>query len=140
MCNCGFASSAADFAPDELEMGVRELILKDLETFIRRQLPGKYHHHPHSLSRSQRGLTVPMMVNTRHDTDKRCFWCTAARLQLFGSSRNGFGFKQSDLDICMVLEGQESINVRYPSVEPKIDLQLCFSPVVRFISVVLGWN
>uniref|UniRef100_H3DEU5 Terminal uridylyl transferase 7 n=1 Tax=Tetraodon nigroviridis TaxID=99883 RepID=H3DEU5_TETNG len=62
-----------DFAPDELEMGVRELILKDLETFIRRQLP-------------------------------------AARLQLFGSSKNGFGFKQSDLDICMVLEGQESIN------------------------------
>lgn len=41
----------ADFAPDELEMGVRELILKDLETFIRRQLPGKYHHPrrlPHS--------------------------------------------------------------------------------------------
>ncbi|TNM89494.1 hypothetical protein fugu_003728 [Takifugu bimaculatus] len=62
-----------DFAPDELEMGVRELILKDLETFIRRQFP-------------------------------------AARLQLFGSSKNGFGFRQSDLDICMVLEGQETIN------------------------------
>ncbi|KAJ8285435.1 hypothetical protein GJAV_G00026760 [Gymnothorax javanicus] len=31
-----------------------------------------------------------------------------AKLQLFGSSKNGFGFKQSDLDICMVLEGRET--------------------------------
>uniref|UniRef100_A0A8C9TX98 RNA uridylyltransferase n=1 Tax=Scleropages formosus TaxID=113540 RepID=A0A8C9TX98_SCLFO len=31
-----------------------------------------------------------------------------AKLRLFGSSKNGFGFKQSDLDICMVLEGQET--------------------------------
>lgn len=36
---------------------------------------------------------------------------TGARLQLFGSSKNGFGFRQSDLDICMVLEGKDSINV-----------------------------
>uniref|UniRef100_A0A8C2ZYU8 CCHC-type domain-containing protein n=1 Tax=Cyclopterus lumpus TaxID=8103 RepID=A0A8C2ZYU8_CYCLU len=61
-----------DFAPDELEVGVREHILQDLETFVRRQFAG-------------------------------------ARLQLFGSSKNGFGFRQSDLDICMVLEGQDSI-------------------------------
>uniref|UniRef100_UPI001EAED90F terminal uridylyltransferase 7-like n=1 Tax=Oncorhynchus gorbuscha TaxID=8017 RepID=UPI001EAED90F len=33
---------------------------------------------------------------------------TGARLRLFGSSKNGFGFKQSDLDICMVLDGQET--------------------------------
>ncbi|XP_077570666.1 terminal uridylyltransferase 7 isoform X1 [Stigmatopora nigra] len=33
-----------------------------------------------------------------------------ARLQLFGSSKNGFGFRQSDLDICMVREGQDSID------------------------------
>ncbi|XP_076006661.1 terminal uridylyltransferase 7 [Genypterus blacodes] len=33
-----------------------------------------------------------------------------ARLQLFGSSKNGFGFRKSDLDICMVLEGQETID------------------------------
>ncbi|XP_019954729.2 terminal uridylyltransferase 7 [Paralichthys olivaceus] len=65
-----------DFAPDELEVGVREHILQDLENFVRRQFAG-------------------------------------ARLQLFGSSKNGFGFRQSDLDICMVLEGQESI----PDVE-----------------------
>ncbi|KAK9523090.1 hypothetical protein VZT92_019515 [Zoarces viviparus] len=61
-----------DFAPDELEVGVREHIIQDLEAFVRRQFAG-------------------------------------ARLQLFGSSKNGFGFRQSDLDICMVLEGQETM-------------------------------
>ncbi|NWI12674.1 TUT7 uridylyltransferase, partial [Crypturellus soui] len=30
------------------------------------------------------------------------------KLNLFGSSKNGFGFKQSDLDICMTLEGLET--------------------------------
>ncbi|MEQ2234500.1 hypothetical protein ILYODFUR_032408 [Ilyodon furcidens] len=63
----------SDFAPDDLENGVRELILQDLESFVRRQFAG-------------------------------------ARLQLFGSSKNGFGFRQSDLDICMVLEGKETMD------------------------------
>ncbi|XP_061673530.1 terminal uridylyltransferase 7 [Syngnathoides biaculeatus] len=63
----------ADFAPDDVEVAIREWILRDLETFVRRQFPG-------------------------------------ARLQLFGSSKNGFGFRQSDLDICMVREGQDSID------------------------------
>ncbi|XP_051980538.1 uncharacterized protein LOC127641568 [Xyrauchen texanus] len=31
-----------------------------------------------------------------------------AKLVLFGSSKNGFGFKQSDLDICMTIEGQDT--------------------------------
>ncbi|XP_069084349.1 terminal uridylyltransferase 7 isoform X2 [Pleurodeles waltl] len=31
-----------------------------------------------------------------------------ATLSLFGSSKNGFGFKQSDLDICMRLDGHET--------------------------------
>ncbi|XP_074851247.1 terminal uridylyltransferase 7 isoform X2 [Carettochelys insculpta] len=31
-----------------------------------------------------------------------------ARLNLFGSSKNGFGFKQSDLDICMTVDGLET--------------------------------
>ncbi|NXI59123.1 TUT7 uridylyltransferase, partial [Chloroceryle aenea] len=30
------------------------------------------------------------------------------RLNLFGSSKNGFGFKQSDLDICMTMDGLET--------------------------------
>ena len=39
------------------------------------------------------------------------FLVKGAKLRLFGSSKNGFGFKQSDLDICMVLEGQETADV-----------------------------
>jgi DNA polymerase sigma len=34
-----------------------------------------------------------------------------ARLCLFGSSKNGFGFRDSDLDICMTLEGHENAEV-----------------------------
>lgn len=60
-----------DFAPDDVEVKVREHILQDFETFLRCQVPG-------------------------------------AKLALFGSSKNGFGFKQSDLDICMTLEGQDT--------------------------------
>ncbi|KAM9214251.1 terminal uridylyltransferase 7 isoform 2-T2 [Leptosomus discolor] len=30
------------------------------------------------------------------------------KLNLFGSSKNGFGFKQSDLDICMMMDGLET--------------------------------
>uniref|UniRef100_A0A8B9S2C8 Terminal uridylyl transferase 7 n=1 Tax=Accipiter nisus TaxID=211598 RepID=A0A8B9S2C8_9AVES len=30
------------------------------------------------------------------------------KLNLFGSSKNGFGFKQSDLDICMTMDGLET--------------------------------
>ncbi|XP_008935477.1 PREDICTED: terminal uridylyltransferase 7, partial [Merops nubicus] len=30
------------------------------------------------------------------------------KLKLFGSSKNGFGFKQSDLDICMTIDGLET--------------------------------
>lgn len=62
-----------DFAPSELEERVRDHILQDLQTFVRRHFTG-------------------------------------AKLQLFGSSKNGFGFRQSDLDICMMLEGQDSID------------------------------
>ncbi|XP_059400915.1 terminal uridylyltransferase 7-like isoform X2 [Carassius carassius] len=60
-----------DFAPDDVEVKVREHILQDFEMFLRCHVPG-------------------------------------AKLVLFGSSKNGFGFKQSDLDICMTLEGQDT--------------------------------
>lgn len=62
-----------DFAPSELEERVRDHILQDLQTFVRRHFTG-------------------------------------AKLQLFGSSKNGFGFRQSDLDICMMLEDRDSID------------------------------
>lgn len=43
-----FSSSfLADFAPDELEVGVREHILQDLETFVRRQYAGEGNHRLH---------------------------------------------------------------------------------------------
>uniref|UniRef100_A0A8D0DAV5 Terminal uridylyl transferase 7 n=1 Tax=Sander lucioperca TaxID=283035 RepID=A0A8D0DAV5_SANLU len=100
-----------DFAPDELEVGVREHILQDLETFVRRQFAG-------------------------------------AKLQLFGSSKNGFGFRQSDLDICMVLEGQETIDVsnilnllqvlRCKCLKNILPITTAKVPIVKFYHVRTG--
>ncbi len=36
--------------------------------------------------------------------------CIGARLELFGSSANGFGSWHSDLDICMILGDQEEVS------------------------------
>ncbi|XP_040272937.1 terminal uridylyltransferase 7 isoform X1 [Bufo bufo] len=58
--------------------------------------------HPTSLEDKAR-------EHIRHDLEdfiRREF--KGARLSLFGSSKNGFGFKQSDLDICMTFEGLET--------------------------------
>ncbi|XP_029295943.1 terminal uridylyltransferase 7 isoform X2 [Cottoperca gobio] len=105
-----------DFAPDELEVGVREHILQDLETFVRRQFAG-------------------------------------AQLQLFGSSKNGFGFRQSDLDICMVLEGQETIDDvdcisiieslarmlrKHPGLKNILPITTAKVPIVKFYHVRTG--
>ncbi|XP_030593881.1 terminal uridylyltransferase 7 [Archocentrus centrarchus] len=106
----------SDFAPDELEVGVREHILQDLELFVRRQFDG-------------------------------------ARLQLFGSSKNGFGFRQSDLDICMVLEGQETIDdidciniieslarllKKHPDLRNILPITTAKVPIVKFYHVRTG--
>ncbi|XP_008286359.1 terminal uridylyltransferase 4 [Stegastes partitus] len=105
-----------DFAPDELEVDVREHILKDLEAFVRRQYAG-------------------------------------ARLQLFGSSKNGFGFRQSDLDICMVLEGQDSMDdadcitiieslarmlKKHPGLKNILPITTAKVPIVKFYHVRTG--
>ncbi|XP_071339545.1 terminal uridylyltransferase 7 isoform X1 [Trachinotus anak] len=105
-----------DFAPDELEVSVREHILQDLETFVRRQFAG-------------------------------------ARLQLFGSSKNGFGFRQSDLDICMVLEGQDAIDdghcifiieslarllKKHPGLKNILPITTAKVPIVKFYHVRTG--
>ncbi|XP_033947738.1 terminal uridylyltransferase 7 isoform X2 [Pseudochaenichthys georgianus] len=105
-----------DFAPDELEVGVREHILQDLETFVRRQYAG-------------------------------------ARLQLFGSSKNGYGFRQSDLDICMVLEGQETMDDidcisiieslarmlrKHPGLKNILPITTAKVPIVKFYHVRTG--
>ncbi|XP_026177468.1 terminal uridylyltransferase 7 isoform X2 [Mastacembelus armatus] len=106
----------SDFAPDELEVGVREHILQDLQTFVRRQFAG-------------------------------------AQLQLFGSSKNGFGFRQSDLDICMVLEGQETIDdtdcikiieslarllKKHPGLKNILPITTAKVPIVKFYHVRTG--
>ncbi|XP_054467122.1 terminal uridylyltransferase 7 isoform X1 [Anoplopoma fimbria] len=105
-----------DFAPDELEVGVREHILQDLEVFVRRQFAG-------------------------------------AQLQLFGSSKNGFGFRQSDLDICMVLEGQETMEDvdcisiieslarmlrKHPGLKNILPITTAKVPIVKFYHVRTG--
>lgn len=40
-----------------------------------------------------------------------CVYTDKAQLCLFGSSKNGFGFRDSDLDICMTLEGHNTAEV-----------------------------
>ncbi|XP_053276091.1 terminal uridylyltransferase 7 [Pleuronectes platessa] len=105
-----------DFAPDELEVGVREHILQDVENFVRRQFAG-------------------------------------ARLQLFGSSKNGYGFRQSDLDICMVLEGQDTIPDaecitiieslarllrKHPGLKNILPITTAKVPIVKFYHVRTG--
>lgn len=41
-----------------------------------------------------------------------CESAEKAQLCLFGSSKNGFGFRDSDLDICMTLEGHDTAEVK----------------------------
>lgn len=43
---------------------------------------------------------------------RTCDSAEKAQLCLFGSSKNGFGFRDSDLDICMTLEGHETAEVK----------------------------
>uniref|UniRef100_A0A3P8VCS6 CCHC-type domain-containing protein n=1 Tax=Cynoglossus semilaevis TaxID=244447 RepID=A0A3P8VCS6_CYNSE len=105
-----------DFAPDELEVSVREHILQDLEGFVRRQFSG-------------------------------------ARLRLFGSSKNGFGFRQSDLDICMVLDGQDTMDdidcitiieslarllKKHPDLKNILPITTAKVPIVKFYHVRTG--
>uniref|UniRef100_A0A3B5ASF6 CCHC-type domain-containing protein n=1 Tax=Stegastes partitus TaxID=144197 RepID=A0A3B5ASF6_9TELE len=96
-----------DFAPDELEVDVREHILKDLEAFVRRQYAG-------------------------------------ARLQLFGSSKNGFGFRQSDLDICMdadcitIIESLARMLKKHPGLKNILPITTAKVPIVKFYHVRTG--
>ncbi|XP_075412215.1 terminal uridylyltransferase 4 isoform X2 [Tenrec ecaudatus] len=70
-----------------------------------------------------------------------------ARLCLFGSSKNGFGFRDSDLDICMTLEGHESaeklnskeiienlakILKRHPGLRNILPITTAKVPIVKF--------
>ncbi|XP_056447652.1 terminal uridylyltransferase 7 isoform X1 [Gadus chalcogrammus] len=112
-----------DFAPDKPEVSVREHILQDVENFIQKQFAGQVFH------------------------------CPSARLQLFGSSKNGFGFRQSDLDICMVLDGQETaddldcISIiesmarllrKHPGLRNILPITTAKVPIVKFYHVRTG--
>ncbi|XP_041417414.1 terminal uridylyltransferase 4 isoform X2 [Xenopus laevis] len=70
-----------------------------------------------------------------------------ARLCLFGSSKNGFGFRDSDLDICMTLEGQENakklnckeiidglakVLKRHPGLKNILAITTAKVPIVKF--------
>ena len=48
----------------------------------------------------------------------------ATRMNLFGSSRNGFGFRGSDLDICMTFEGNQTGEVTCLAVFEEFSLRL----------------
>ncbi|KAG7481113.1 hypothetical protein MATL_G00063350 [Megalops atlanticus] len=76
-----------------------------------------------------------------------------AKLRLFGSSKNGFGFKQSDLDICMVLEGRDTaegldcIGIidslardlrRHPGLRNILPITTAKVPIVKFFHVRTG--
>uniref|UniRef100_A0A8C5C470 CCHC-type domain-containing protein n=1 Tax=Gadus morhua TaxID=8049 RepID=A0A8C5C470_GADMO len=75
------------------------------------------------------------------------------QLQLFGSSKNGFGFRQSDLDICMVLDGQETaddldcISIiesmarllrKHPGLRNILPITTAKVPIVKFYHVRTG--
>ncbi|XP_063794958.1 terminal uridylyltransferase 4 [Pseudophryne corroboree] len=70
-----------------------------------------------------------------------------ARLCLFGSSKNGFGFRDSDLDICMTLEGHENaeklnckeiieglakVLKRHPGLRNILPITTAKVPIVKF--------
>lgn len=76
-----------------------------------------------------------------------------AKLRLFGSSKNGFGFKQSDLDICMVLEGRDSVEgldciaiidslardlKKHPGLRNILPITTAKVPIVKFFHVRTG--
>ncbi|KAG9466915.1 hypothetical protein GDO78_015896, partial [Eleutherodactylus coqui] len=70
-----------------------------------------------------------------------------ARLCLFGSSKNGFGFRDSDLDICMTIEGHENaeklnckeiieglakVLKRHPGLKNILPITTAKVPIVKF--------
>ncbi|MGH0166137.1 UNVERIFIED_CONTAM: hypothetical protein FKN15_001292 [Acipenser sinensis] len=76
-----------------------------------------------------------------------------AKLSLFGSSKNGFGFKQSDLDICMTFEGKETaegldciriienlakVLRKHPGLRNILPITTAKVPIVKFVHMRTG--
>lgn len=68
----------ADFAPDELEVGVREHILLDLEAFVRRQFAGELEpfrvQRHRVLSPGNHDHNVRARVHVNSVADAWCLW------------------------------------------------------------------
>ncbi|NXQ30074.1 TUT7 uridylyltransferase, partial [Alaudala cheleensis] len=75
------------------------------------------------------------------------------KLDLFGSSKNGFGFKQSDLDICMTIDGLETaegldcirviedlakVLKKQPGLRNVLPITTAKVPIVKFFHVRSG--
>uniref|UniRef100_A0A8C5N8M3 Terminal uridylyl transferase 7 n=1 Tax=Gouania willdenowi TaxID=441366 RepID=A0A8C5N8M3_GOUWI len=66
-----------------------------------------------------------------------------AKLQLFGSSKNGFGFRQSDLDICMrhlimLVEPKNRMLRKYSELENITAITTAKVPILKFCHVQSG--
>ncbi|MGH0163446.1 UNVERIFIED_CONTAM: hypothetical protein FKN15_049047 [Acipenser sinensis] len=76
-----------------------------------------------------------------------------AKLSLFGSSKNGFGFKQSDLDVCMTFEGKETaegldcvriienlakVLRKHPGLRNILPITTAKVPIVKFVHMRTG--
>ncbi|XP_075864640.1 terminal uridylyltransferase 7 isoform X2 [Microcebus murinus] len=63
---------------------------------------------PDDFKRIQLEPLPPLTPKFSNILDQVCIQCYRTKLSLFGSSKNGFGFKQSDLDVCMTINGLET--------------------------------
>ncbi|EGW01115.1 Terminal uridylyltransferase 7 [Cricetulus griseus] len=63
---------------------------------------------PEDFKRIQLEPLPPLTPKFSSILDQVCIQCYRTKLSLFGSSKNGFGFKQSDLDVCMTINGHET--------------------------------
>ncbi|XP_044942023.1 terminal uridylyltransferase 7 isoform X4 [Mustela putorius furo] len=63
---------------------------------------------PEDFKRIQLEPLPPLTPKFSNILDQVCIQCYRTKLSLFGSSKNGFGFKQSDLDVCMTINGLET--------------------------------
>lgn len=101
--------SPEELSPTVAEQQKREQILASLERFIRKEFNGKLSELCPGPDQGSPGYYQTVLIGS--------FLCHVffspdkAQLCLFGSSKNGFGFRDSDLDICMTLEGHQTAEV-----------------------------
>ncbi|XP_072372813.1 terminal uridylyltransferase 7-like isoform X2 [Scyliorhinus torazame] len=92
-------------------------------------------------------ILIRLEAFIRRDLDAK------AKLCLFGSSKNGFGFRQSDLDICMTFEDQETaeglncikiiedlarVLRKHPGLKSILPITTAKVPIVKFFHIRSG--